>query len=272
MANQASKPWIILDKSALQGCTAEDLARFATSYRILLPWVLFYEIATQETSAPGDPDWTSYCRKLIKVRPIVCARRSVLIAEEQRTCQPIREIVDHADTATLRTWLDVPIDRWLTPPLFIEPAEYNLERQQSVDWIRSNCRRIRSTPKVVRGIKGIPKLMEEEDCSRERAFSLVLGGICPARWKQLYPRLPTLASRKSMSFMYFVLLNYCVLHSSLDDLPRVSDNNLFNRVLDLDYLLYLVAAGGIVSRDRRMREIAKGFFPNRLVFDSVRSV
>ena len=88
-------------------------------------------------------------------------------------------------------------------------------------------------------------------------------------WKEFYPRLPLLATRKSFCFMEVWLSNYYDIRRSSQgrgSCRDVSDAVLINESIDRHYLLNLIVKDGIVSGDRLMRETAQAFFPGRLVW------
>jgi hypothetical protein len=260
---------MLLDKSTLQGCTAEVLAEFSAEHQVLLPNVLFYEIATQDRTTAGAPDWTSYFEKLKGIRPTVCFRIPDVIAEERRTAVPSRAILDYKMSRKLWTWLRIPFNQWGGPMAFISPEEYRKNLHQVVDSIKARCQKVLDNPTSAAAIRRVPALAEQRHCTYARAFYSVLKELTPNMWKEFYPRLPLLANRRSMAFMDFMLGNYCGFRCFLDGVWSASNDVIFNKVADIDYILYLVVADGIVSGDGGMREVAKAFFPHRLVLDSL---
>jgi hypothetical protein len=94
-------------------------------------------------------------------------------------------------------------------------------------------------------------------------------------WKRYYSPLSQLATCDSLMFMRVWLENYYDFRRALDgagSLSTIKDETLFNENLDLEYIALLVVADGIVTCETRgrMLQTAKAFFPNRIVWSSLR--
>jgi hypothetical protein len=260
---------IVLDKSTLQACRADELERFSGKYRIVLPSAVLLEIFSEDPSKPGAPDWSSYFRKLKNCRFVVTRYLGHFFDEEERTCRPAGNIDDYRQTRGLKQQLSVPFEQWHTPEEVYPRKLYDAETRVLVDHRRRRLASIIGSSEFVRAAGAVPEVARSAGKSLAWAWYQATRPVVFRAWKEYHSRLPLLATRKSFYFMEVWLNNYYDFRRSCEgpgSCRDVSDKVLINETMDIDYLLNLIVKDGIVSGDELMRETALAFFPGRLVF------
>lgn len=262
---------VILDKNALQGCGSEDdLTALSQKYRIVLPYALIQEIVTEDPSKRAAPHWSSYFRKLKGLRFVVTRNLDLVLKEEERTCLPVSDIDDHRLTRWLREMLGVPFENWQDPRLLAR-QEYLADSKEFVDYRRSRITSIarRGFPQAA----GVIAKTASDKHSLARAWCAVTEPVAYTEWKEHFPLLPRLATRKSFCFMALWLANHADLRRGADGMGScrgAKDDKLLNEAVDADYLLNLIVKDGIISGEDRVRDTAEAFFPGRKVWKDIR--
>jgi hypothetical protein len=259
---------IVLDKSILQACRADELEQFSKKYRIVLPNFLLLEILSEDSLKRGAPHWSSYFRKLKNCRFVVTRYLGHVFEEEERTCRPARNIDDYSYTRHLKQRLAVPFEQWQKPEEFYPPEIYAAEVRDVVDQRR---RRISSigTREFVQVAGAVPEVARSSGKSVALVWYQVTEPVMFGAWKECH----LLATPKSFRFMDVWFWNYYDFRRSSEgpgSCRDVSDKRLTNEAIDIHYLLNLIVKDGIVSGDDLMCETARAFFPDRLVFDDLK--
>jgi hypothetical protein len=262
---------IVLDKNILQGCNAADLAAFSRKVRIILPQILLVEIFTADPLKPSEPHWSSYFEKLKGCRFTVTHDLGWVFQEEKRTCRPARNIDDYELTHWVIEQQKLPFDRWQNPREFGR-EEYSKDFRDLVSRRRQRITYL-ARPELQKLTSPVAQSSRKEGKSQAKVWREAIEPISLSAWKENYPRLPLLSTRKSFSFMAIVLDNYAGFRRSsagMGSCRDVDDERLFNEAADRDYLLNLIVKDGIVSHETWVRETAEAFFPGRLVWESLK--
>jgi len=259
---------IVLDKSTLQACRADELEQFSEKYRIVLPNFLLLEILSEDSLKRGAPPWSSYFRKLKNCRFVVTRYLGHVFEEEERTCRPAGNIDDYSYTRHMKQKLAVPFEQWQKPEEFYPPEMYAPEARDVVDQRRRRLASIGSR-EFVRAAGAVSEVAHSSGKSVALVWYQVLEPVMFRAWKECH----LLATRKSFRFMDVWFWNYYDFRRSSDgagSCQDVSDVVLINESIDIHYLLNLIVKDGIVSGDWRMCETARAFFPGRLVFEDLK--
>lgn len=259
---------MVLDKSTLQACRADELEQFSKKYRPVLPCILVYEILTEDPSKPGAPHWSSYFRKLRNCRFVVTQHLGDILAQEACTCRPARSIDDHRLTRVVKQRLAVPFEPRLNPRDLLADEQYAFGARKLVDKRRGRLGIIVSHD-FVQAASAVSKIAGSTGHSLAWAWHQATKPAVFRAWKEDHPRLPLLATVSSFRFMEVWLNDYYDFRRGSQgpgSCRDVSAEVLINEALDIHYLLNLIVKDGIVSGDGLMCETAKAFFPGRLVF------
>ena len=269
MARRRKKPRIVVDKSALRACSVVDLATLSKGHRLLLPYGLLYEVWTQDQSGPGN--WQRLLLKLKGLDFSACRYPFRIFEEEMKRCVPFTRITSSLHTLDLKRGLETPVSEWPTQDSLISVRQRESDSASLVEHRRKRLRALNTT-RVQDALRKVSLLAAEQGWTIARAFWTAMRDVAVESWHQYYNLLPKLATPKSFMFMEVWLSNYQDFRRSLDqgaEINAVSDKVLFNEALDREYVLLLVRADGLLSKDKQMRETAEAFFPGRSVMGEV---
>lgn len=252
---------ILLDKSALRGCNRERLATLAKGHLVLLPQVLWYEIATEDPAGCVDP-YADYFAKLAGLKFAVCRRVVDIEAVEKSTGHPVTGIVDDWITRMAQQQAERPRQAWPQGTDVVSPSNARTQEEEILNWRRERLSLLRGAQSLSGLAKEVERVAAGDNVDRERALAIISKPAAVRRWAAIHPGLQNLACDQSVAFTNFWLQTYLNFRRLMYG-SKVGDKQLVNETFDSEYIILLAVADGLASNDRVMVQIAKALFPNK---------
>jgi hypothetical protein len=264
---------IIVDKSVLRGGSALEWNAFCARHTPLIAHTLDYEIATEAFS--DAPPWPVYFEKLRGVEFYICQPIRWLLVREVRTRRKTEDIINHEITARARRALAK--NHHLRASELRVPGSYEFYEEREPEAYRDAIGKMWSN-KFIDAVEKARAIMSDQHCSAADAYVQIipeekaeeLWAIAP-QGKETPP--PYVLRRGWLNFNYARLRGYLIFYYRL--MGNQPDRDLGNHVLananlDLNYIVLLTCAEGIVSDDKHLIEISRAFFPTKLVWAGLR--
>ena len=272
---------IIVDKDAFIGINISELCDFAKHHLILACDTLLYECATASNQEPRD--MLERYKRLIKSGVYYCSCSVTYIQSEGKNSYPYTWFLPDLDaTRQIRTdeaQLESVLDSPKTGAVF--QSRCNVAKAIFLDLSAKLNNRIDiENPDIGKKIRQLPSdKFEQFRILFESIDSRDLHQTCvdsfPHDW--IKDERKFCLSPEWISWQYFrltdaIVQNYYYLRQT-NAMPRDEDERAEHDYQDMEYLLLLSRADGLLTRDKKLvTPVAKAAFPDKDVFSSLDEV
>ncbi len=269
---------IVLDKSAFLGISLERLCDFANSHFLLLSDTLLHECATATRQAPEHV----LCRygDIVKAGAYYCSMSRTFVEWECRHCRPYSWFLpDLTATEQIRTG-EERLEDLIHSSTYGEISQPHYKVAKAFVNVSGKLKNVidADDPCLGKKIRQLPPdtyerfriLFEFVDSS-----SLHQIGVDSVPYDWIKDEKQFCLSPESISWQLIrltgvVALNYCYLRQSGGAL---GEDRAEHDYQDMEYVLLLSRADGIVTRDKKLVEpLARAAFPEKDVFSSLEEV
>lgn len=266
---------LIIDKNVFQGTETSQLCQFVKKHLLILPHVLFYECFTDQEDAKQK--LLSRLRDVMLAGGYTCHNSNHIVREEGRTLQPYGYLPDLSETSAIRKVFEK------STKIHKSPSIKNLQREAmaSAQELRDLANRV-----------NIEMISEEPEGTKAARKSEInrLGQL--KRWlylidqedihKLMVDKVRDLTSSPDkyclspdgVSWHYFRLS--CVRCSEASVLTirsgTMTNERAEHDLQDLEYVLLLSRADGLLTQDKECICLAKAAFPDKDVFSDIAKV
>jgi hypothetical protein len=268
---------LIIDKNVFQGTGTKQLCRFVKKHFLILPYVLFYECFTDQEDAKQK--LPSRLRDVMLAGGYMCPNINHIVREEGRTLQPYGYLPDLSETLAIRKVFEKSTNIYKSPSIKNLQREAMASAQELRDLAnRVNIEMISEEPEGTKAARkseinrlgqlkrwldlidqeDIHKLMVDKDKGRDLTNSPDKYCLSPD-W---------------VSWHYFRLR--CVRCSEASVLTirsgTMTNERAEHDLQDLEYVLLLSRADGLLTQDKECICLAKAAFPDKDVFPDITKV
>jgi len=272
---------IVLDKSAFQGIRLDSLCSFAKQHLLLASDSLFYECATAEKSERQDPaDLLAKYECLIKGGAYYCSMSRRFVEWECRHCRPYSWFLpDLAATVQIRTGEKHPADL-LHSSTYGEMSQPHYKVAKAILNVSEKVKnRIDiEDPLVGEAIRQLPSnryerfriLFESVDSSNLHQMCVDSVRCDWIKNEEQFCLSPEWMTWQSRRLTDVIGGNYHYLRQTGG---RRGEEGAEHDCQDMEYVLLLSRADGIITRDKKLVEpLARAAFPEKDVFSCLKEV
>ena len=271
---------LILDKDALVGINIGDLCDFARNHFLLCSDTLLYECAT--TSESERRNMLYRCDRLIKAGAYYCSCSIAFIQSESRNCLPYPWFLpDLKATEEIRTG-EKPVEDLVDSTTYGEISQPPYKVAKAfLDVSNKLKNRIDlEDPHVREKIKQLPSdKLERLRELFERMDTQDLRQMCvdSVRGEWIKDRAKSGLSAEWMSWQRVrltdAIMQNCYYLRLTGAMPKREVERVEHDYQDLEYVLLLSRADGILTRDKKLVEpLARAAFPEKDVFSNLDEV
>lgn len=265
---------IVIDKCAFQAIKLDAFCGFAATHVLIVPDVLCYECHTDFADCP--PRTLADCERLIRHGGYYCANSAGFIREEADLLRPFPSLlVDSMITQRIRDgssgWQEIDAE-------CLYDRRAHAARKLLVDGMRTISEKlIARVPDALADIETLPMGAEERMAeflsSAETEMHDFAVRAVPNERVRDSDRF--CLSNDWISWQYFRLLCACAMDYACRAVAGgpVGERRAEHDYQDLEYVMLLCRADGIITRDKKLVEpLARAAFPEKDVFSSLEEV